>query len=105
MANLYFLGISILMMFGTYTDFFDSPLTPWTTLIPLVVVLGLTMGKELVEDLKRHRSDRETNRRPTFVFNPISGQPEEKAWKDAVDEEEEDDDEELLIPALPWELR
>lgn len=57
-ANIYFLVISILMVIGTYTTLFTSPLTPWSTLIPLVFVLMITMVKDGAEDLKRHRSDR-----------------------------------------------
>lgn len=57
-ANIYFLVISILMVIGTYTTLFSSPLTPWSTLIPLVFVLLITMVKDGAEDLKRHRSDK-----------------------------------------------
>ena len=57
-ANIYFLVISILMIIGTYTTLFTSPLTPWSTLIPLFLVLLVTMVKDGVEDLKRHRSDK-----------------------------------------------
>eukprot|EP01041_Mallomonas_annulata_P008259 gene8259-16990_t len=62
-ANAYFLLISVLMLIGSYTSFFDSPLTPWSTLIPLVVVLLISIGKEGVEDLKRHYADRHVNNR------------------------------------------
>ena len=34
-ANLYFLLIAILMIIGTYTNLFDSPLTPWSPLVVL----------------------------------------------------------------------
>lgn len=57
-ANIYFLVISVLMMIGTFTTLFVSPLTPWSTLIPLVFVLLITMVKDGAEDLKRHRSDK-----------------------------------------------
>lgn len=46
LANVYFLVVTVLMMLGTYTDLYVSPLTPYTTLIPLCVVLAITMGKE-----------------------------------------------------------
>ena len=62
-ANIYFLLISFLMLIGTYTYLFDSPLTPWSTLLPLLVVLAISMGKEGIEDLKRHRADKLTNNR------------------------------------------
>lgn len=57
-ANIYFLVISVLMMLGTYTTLFTSPLKPYSTLIPLVLVLMVTMIKDGAEDLKRHRSDK-----------------------------------------------
>ena len=60
-ANSYFLFISFLMLLGTYTNIFDSPLAPWSTLLPLIVVLAISAGKEGAEDLKRHRADRVTN--------------------------------------------
>jgi magnesium-transporting ATPase (P-type) len=63
MANLYFLLISSMMFIGSYTYIFDSPLTPWSTLIPLLVVLAITIGKEGAEDLKRHEADKQTNNR------------------------------------------
>lgn len=56
-ANVYFLVISVLMMLGWYTDLFESPLAPFSTLIPLILVLSVTMVKDGAEDLKRHRSD------------------------------------------------
>lgn len=64
LANVYFLVIIVLLMIGTYTTFFQAPLTPYTTLFPLIVVLAVTMGKEGFEDVKRHIADRETNSAP-----------------------------------------
>lgn len=57
-ANVYFLVISVLMMLGTYTELFSSPLKPFSTIVPLVLVLMVTMFKDGAEDLKRHRSDK-----------------------------------------------
>ncbi len=57
------------MMIGTYTDFYQSPLTPYTTLIPLCVVLAITMGKEGFEDVKRHTADLKTNHRPSRALS------------------------------------
>lgn len=63
LANVYFLVIIVLLLLGTYTPLFQAPLTPYTTLFPLLVVLAVTMGKEGVEDVKRHWADVETNTR------------------------------------------
>lgn len=58
-ANIYFLVISVLMVLGTYyPSLFVSPLEPFSTLFPLVLVLIVTMFKDGAEDLKRHRSDK-----------------------------------------------
>ncbi|KAH8065944.1 phospholipid-translocating ATPase [Aureococcus anophagefferens] len=56
-ANQYFLLIGLLMIIGTYTDLFYSPLLPWSTITPLSLILAITMTKEGIEDLKRHKSD------------------------------------------------
>ncbi len=49
------------MIVGTYTDWFDSPITPWSTLFTLGVVILISMFKEGAEDLKRHKADAVTN--------------------------------------------
>jgi phospholipid-transporting ATPase len=79
-ANIYFLGISILMIIGTYApSVFESPLLPFSTIGPLVLVLAITMAKEGVEDFKRHRSDREVNNRKVSVLQ--AGGPDlETTW-------------------------
>ena len=40
-----------------------SPTGRYTTLVPLLFILAVSAAKEIVEDLKRHRADDETNRR------------------------------------------
>ncbi|XP_050236765.1 putative phospholipid-transporting ATPase 9 [Mercurialis annua] len=60
-ANFYFLVCAILSF---------TPLSPYTAVsnvVPLVVVIGATMGKELVEDFKRKRQDIEVNNRKVKV--------------------------------------
>lgn len=58
------------MILGTYTSWFDSPITPWSTLATLIVVVMIAMGKEGLEDWKRHRADRVTNSQTTRRFIP-----------------------------------
>lgn len=65
---MYFLIISVLMILGTYTTWFDSPITPWSTLGTLIVVVAVAMTKEGLEDWKRHRADRATNSQATHKF-------------------------------------
>ena len=79
-ANVYFLGISILMIIGTYAPtVFASPLLPFSTIGPLILVLVITMAKEGAEDLKRHRSDKEINNRKVSVLTP-GGPDLETTW-------------------------
>lgn len=61
--------ISVLLLIGTYTTLYESPLTPYTTLIPLCVVLAITMGKEGFEDVKRHTADLKMNHRPSRALS------------------------------------
>ncbi len=82
-ANIYFLVISMLMLIGTYfPTIFNSPLSPFTTLGPLVVVLAITMVKEVLEDAKRHRSDRDVNNRPATLLKAGGVLDDSTAWKD-----------------------
>ena len=74
MANIYFLVISLLMMVGTYTNLYDSPLTPWTTLGPLSFVLMVSMAKEAFEDIKRHKCDWKINTTETEVMDVKNSQ-------------------------------
>ena len=60
-GNIYFLLISFIMILGTYTDIFQTPITFYTTLGPLMIVLGISMAQEGLADLRRHRADREVN--------------------------------------------
>ena len=66
-ANIFFLWISIMMIIGTYGffgyDFFYSPITPWTTVGPLAVIVGMVLVKEGFEDSKRHKADHEVRER------------------------------------------
>ena len=48
-----------LMLLGTYSNVFQTPLTAFTTLFPLSVVLTISMIQEGLADVKRHRSDDE----------------------------------------------
>lgn len=71
------------MLLGTYfpTTFFHSPLSPYSTLGPLVIVMGITMVKEAMEDAARQRSDREINCRAVKRLLPGGGL-EQVSWAD-----------------------
>uniref|UniRef100_A0A3Q2XEB3 Phospholipid-transporting ATPase n=1 Tax=Hippocampus comes TaxID=109280 RepID=A0A3Q2XEB3_HIPCM len=73
-ANIYFLALLILQCIPAITTL------PWyTTLIPLVVVLGVTAVKDLVDDLARHRMDKEINNRKCEVL--LDGRFQESKWR------------------------
>ncbi|XP_044030022.1 phospholipid-transporting ATPase IC [Siniperca chuatsi] len=73
-ANLYFLALLVLQIIP------DISTLPWyTTLIPLVVVLGVTAIKDLVDDLARHRMDKEINNRKCEVL--LDGRFQESKWR------------------------
>jgi len=69
-ANFYFLCISILMLIGTYTSYYDTPYAPWSTLAVLTLVVMISVVKGGLEDLKRHAADAQTNRRPVEKLLP-----------------------------------
>jgi len=68
-ANLYFLLITILMIIGTYTNLFDSPLAPWSTLVVLTLVVSISVIKGGVEDSRRHEADRIANSRIVEILD------------------------------------
>lgn len=61
MANWYFTIVAALSL----TAF--SPVRPWTTWLPLAIVLGVSLIKEAVEDYKRYKADKEVNNRAVQV--------------------------------------
>nr|XP_046162951.1 phospholipid-transporting ATPase IC-like [Oncorhynchus gorbuscha] len=72
-ANLYFLALLILQIIPEITTL------PWyTTLVPLVLVLGITAIKDLVDDLARHRMDNEINNRKCEVL--LDGRFQGSKW-------------------------
>jgi len=73
-ANFYFLIIAILSLF----EF--SPVHPVTNVGPLVMVIGISMLKEAVEDTKRHKKDNEVNSTPILVLR--DGSFVETEWAD-----------------------
>mmetsp|Transcript_18717 Transcript_18717/g.24115 ORF Transcript_18717/g.24115 Transcript_18717/m.24115 type:complete len:1378 (+) Transcript_18717:63-4196(+) len=69
-GNQYFLLMSILMLIGFYFEqVFQTPIQPWTTLGPLIVVLAISMLQEGYADYKRHVADDEVNNRLVRVTN------------------------------------
>ncbi len=46
----------------------NSPVSPWTSLLPLLFVVTVTAAKQGYEDFLRHRNDREVNLAPVSVI-------------------------------------
>lgn len=55
---------------------------PWTTWLPLAIVIGVSMIKEAIEDYKRYKADKEVNNRPVRVLNSVTREFDTKRWKD-----------------------
>ncbi|XP_041069580.1 phospholipid-transporting ATPase IC isoform X2 [Carcharodon carcharias] len=73
-ANAYFLILLILQAIPQI-----STLSWYTTLVPLVVVLGITAVKDLIDDIARHKMDRIVNNRKCEVLQGGRFKPEK--WR------------------------
>ncbi|KAG2415031.1 hypothetical protein HFD88_006221 [Aspergillus terreus] len=65
LANFYFLIVAILQMIPGL-----STTGTYTTLIPLLIFVGISMGKEGFDDWRRYRLDKEENNRVAAVLRP-----------------------------------
>ncbi|KAK9278755.1 hypothetical protein L1049_028332 [Liquidambar formosana] len=74
-ANIYFLICALL----SFTPF--SPYSAVSNVLPLVVVIGVTMGKEAIEDWRRFKQDIEMNNR-NVKLHLGDGVFEQNKWKD-----------------------
>eukprot|EP00798_Chlamydomonas_sp_ICE-L_P016456 gene16456-22676_t len=74
-ANVYFTLVAILSL-TVY-----SPVRPWTTWTPLVIVMGVSMVKEAIEDYKRYKGDQATNHQETDALDPETGEFRPVVWK------------------------
>ena len=100
LANVYFLLQSILMWIGTnYPEIFTSPLSPGSTVGPLLVIVFLTCVKEGLEDLKRHRSDSTTNGKQQHVLRP---RPRSLSSDSGMRTPEEEEEEEMTTKKVIW---
>ncbi|KAJ9653951.1 drs2 neo1 protein [Neophaeococcomyces mojaviensis] len=73
LANFYFLIVSILQMIPGL-----STTGTYTTIIPLLIFVSISMAKEGYEDIRRNRLDKEENERSTFVLNNTGAQQPSK---------------------------
>lgn len=59
-----------------------SPTGRYTTLVPLICILGVSAIKELFEDFKRHKADRKVNESEILVLNKTTLDWDLKRWQD-----------------------
>ena len=52
-----------------------------TTFLPLIIVLGISMVKEAIEDFARYRADKALNVCLVSVYNPVTKAFQEKQWQ------------------------
>ncbi|XP_045479978.1 probable phospholipid-transporting ATPase IA isoform X7 [Harmonia axyridis] len=76
-ANCFFLMIALLQQIPDV-----SPTGRYTTLVPLLFILSVSALKEIVEDIKRHRADDDTNHSKVDVLRDNSWVS--IRWKDVV---------------------
>nr|CAG4647660.1 EOG090X00X3 [Moina brachiata] len=63
-SNCFFLLIALLQQIPDV-----SPTGRYTTLVPLLFILAVSATKEIIEDIKRHKADEETNKRMVEVLH------------------------------------
>ena len=71
-ANVYFLIIGIIMTVGQNTSYYATAMSPWTTMGPFAIVISVSLTAEGHADVKRHRSDQETNNAPCVILRRAS---------------------------------
>ncbi|CCH58256.1 hypothetical protein TBLA_0A04620 [Henningerozyma blattae CBS 6284] len=76
-ANLFFLFTSAIQQVPHV-----SPTNRYTTICTLLIVLIVSAMKEIVEDIKRSRSDSELNNSKARVYSEMNGDFVEKRWID-----------------------
>eukprot|EP00049_Salpingoeca_infusionum_P001356 m.47587 g.47587 ORF g.47587 m.47587 type:complete len:1130 (-) comp10986_c0_seq5:1786-5175(-) len=76
-ANIYFLFQTILQFIPAI-----AALSPITTLLPLLFVIGVSAIKDFMDDWKRRNSDKEVNNRPSIVWR--GGEWTSITWKEIV---------------------
>jgi phospholipid-translocating ATPase len=64
LANFYFLTVSILQMIPGL-----STTGTYTTIVPLLIFVGISMAKEGYDDIRRWRLDKEENNRDTLILD------------------------------------
>jgi len=83
LANVYFLVLGIIAAIGANTHFYDTAVEPAGLLIPMTIVVTISIIKDGIEDVKRHRADDRTNNRIARVVDS-DGTVRTTEWKNIV---------------------
>ena len=81
LANVYFVVIGIIALVGTYTSYYNTAVEPAGILFPMVVVVLISVIKDGIEDIKRHRTDRKIDALPARQVTR-EGHVQAISWKD-----------------------
>ena len=76
-SNIYFLLIAILQCIPAI-----SPLSPFSAITPLTIVISLSLLREFFEDRVRHKSDKRSNAQNALFFNEVTSDFENTTWGD-----------------------
>jgi len=80
LANVYFLVVGGIAAVGAYTNYFDTSVAPEGILLPMLAVISISMVKEGIEDMKRHRKDAKINSQLVSYVKP-DGFVEKVEWQ------------------------
>lgn len=84
-VNLFYLFQVFLLIIGFFfPKVFESPFTPFGTMLVLAFVLGVTLVTEFKDDRARHRSDAKTNGHPVTIISPETGKKRKTTWGELV---------------------
>lgn len=81
LANVYFLVIGMIAVVGYYTNAYETAVQPAGILGPVIIVVLISVIKDGVEDIKRHRADHAINTQTTQRVDSY-GKVEEIEWRD-----------------------
>jgi phospholipid-transporting ATPase len=77
MANTYFLMMALLELIPSISDSNGAPVM----LVPLTFVVMISMIKDILEDVSRHKSDNIENLRFSHVWFPETNKFEKVRWR------------------------
>lgn len=80
LANVYFLVLGIIAAIGEYTSYYETSVEAVAILTPMAIVVFISVIKDGIEDVKRHRADAKVNARKAQRVSKNS-EVKECEWK------------------------